>query len=71
MSEYVLNLIDDRENSEFYPTPVPLIEKMLDKVELYEFKTILEPSAGKGDIIREIAKKRRYLPWIWFRCGLY
>ena len=57
MSEYVLNLIEGRENSEFYPTPKPLIDKMLEEVDLWKFDTILEPSAGKGDILREIARQ--------------
>jgi hypothetical protein len=37
-------------NSDFYPTPEDVIDKMLDGIEI-ENKTILEPSAGKGDII--------------------
>ena len=37
----------------FYPTPKPLIEKMLNKIQREEIwsATVLEPSAGKGDII--------------------
>lgn len=46
----------DSTNNEFYPTPEPLVKKMLSGIELYNFKTILEPSAGKGDILREIAR---------------
>ncbi len=37
-------------NNDFYPTPVEIIEKMVDGIELHG-KTILEPSAGKGDIV--------------------
>lgn len=37
-------------NKDFYPTPLPVIEQMLLGVELTN-KVILEPSAGKGDII--------------------
>ena len=37
-------------NSEFYPTPAEVIEIML-QGETIENKTILEPSAGKGDIV--------------------
>lgn len=37
-------------NSEFYPTPPAVIETML-QGETIENKTILEPSAGKGDIV--------------------
>jgi phospholipid N-methyltransferase len=43
-------------SSEFYPTPKPVIEKMLEPyASRYGYalsgKTILEPSAGKGDIL--------------------
>ena len=37
-------------NQEFYPTPAEVIEIML-QGETIENKTILEPSAGKGDIV--------------------
>ena len=37
-------------NNEFFPTPSSIIKLMLDGVNLTD-KTILEPSAGKGDII--------------------
>lgn len=48
--------LTDKSNNEFYPTPKPIVSKMLNDVDLYNFNTILEPSAGKGDILREIAK---------------
>ena len=48
--------LTDKSNNEFYPTPEPIVSKMLNDVDLYNFNTILEPSAGKGDILREIAK---------------
>ena len=35
---------------DFYPTPKKLIEKMIEGVKFEEIRTILEPSAGKGDI---------------------
>lgn len=53
-------------NNEFYPTPEGVIEKMLVpyKFNEYEYdlknKVILEPSAGKGDILDFINKKARY-----------
>ena len=37
-------------NQEFFPTPLEVIEKMTSGIDL-ENKIILEPSAGKGDII--------------------
>lgn len=35
---------------DFYPTPGPLISKMLEGIKFGELSSILEPSAGKGDI---------------------
>lgn len=47
--------VDDRQSSEFYPTPEKLVQRMLGKVKWDLVQTILEPSAGKGDIVRGIA----------------
>ncbi|MDE6679506.1 MAG: hypothetical protein K2K02_10760 [Ruminococcus sp.] len=55
MSE-IMNYVENRESSEFYPTPAPLVKKMLEKVDWNLVQTVLEPSAGKGDILREIAR---------------
>lgn len=41
----------------FYPTPRFLIEKMLEDIEWNKVHTILEPSAGKGDIVSGILKE--------------
>ena len=41
----------------FYPTPKNLIDKMLSGVALNTVKTVLEPSAGKGDIVDVVAKR--------------
>ena len=35
---------------EFYPTPIELLKKIMKDVDLRFIKTVLEPSAGKGDI---------------------
>ena len=43
-------------NAEFYPCPKEVIERMTDDLDLFG-KTILEPSAGKGDIV-EYCKKQ-------------
>lgn len=43
--------------NEFYPTPPKIIEKMLAGLKLNEINTILEPSAGKGDIVSAIIAK--------------
>lgn len=52
----LMQLVENEETSEFYPTPQSLIEKMTEGVKWEYVHTILEPSAGKGDILREIAK---------------
>ena len=44
---------------EFYPTPQKLINKMLCDIDFLTIKSILEPSAGKGDIV-EVLKKKEY-----------
>lgn len=36
----------------FYPTPPSIADKLLEGVEWYKIKNILEPSAGKGDLLR-------------------
>lgn len=53
----LLDIVSDKETSEFYPTPEPLAERMLANIDFYKVRTILEPSAGKGDILRVLAKK--------------
>lgn len=50
-------------NKNFYPTSDWLIDKMLDKVNMYKVSRILEPSAGKANIldrIKERGKADRY-----------
>lgn len=44
-------------NKDFYPTPKKLIDKMLEGVDFRTVSSILEPSAGKGDIVEEIREK--------------
>lgn len=45
---------------EFYPTPEGLVNKMLDGVNLNYVKTVLEPSAGKGDIVQGLKSHAKY-----------
>ena len=45
------------DNKDFYPTPQNLIDKMLCDLDFTLIKSILEPSAGKGDIIEALKKK--------------
>jgi hypothetical protein len=44
-------------NPEFFPTPPKLISLMLAGIEFNEITTVLEPSAGKGDIAAKIAAR--------------
>ncbi len=56
----ILQIVENEQTSEFYPTPKSLVNKMLDGIDWKYVETILEPSAGKGDILRGIAKKEDY-----------
>lgn len=53
----LLQYVENEQTSEFYPTPQSLVEKMLEGIDFHYVHTILEPSAGKGDILRAIALK--------------
>lgn len=44
---------------QFYPTPPSVAEKMLEGIDWRMVKTILEPSAGKGDLILAAARAKR------------
>ncbi len=35
----------------FFPTPPNMVQRLLDLADLHDFNTMLEPSAGKGDIL--------------------
>lgn len=52
----VLQIVENQQNSEFYPTPESIVDKMVRCFDLDYCHTILEPSAGKGDILRGIAR---------------
>ena len=41
----------------FFPTPKPVIEKLIEFADIREGMKILEPSAGKGDITDEISSR--------------
>jgi 16S rRNA A1518/A1519 N6-dimethyltransferase RsmA/KsgA/DIM1 with predicted DNA glycosylase/AP lyase activity len=47
-------------NVDFYPTPTNLIRKMLSHIDFRTIRTVLEPSAGKGDIVEHIEKQFKY-----------
>lgn len=46
------------DNKDFYPTPQNLIDKMFCDIDFKMIKSILEPSAGKGDIVEALRKKQ-------------
>lgn len=50
-----------RGKDQFYPTPRPLAEKMLEDLDMRFIESILEPSAGKGDLIDAIGRKNQEL----------
>ena len=55
---YAENLISTQEaQADFYPTPAELGKRMLQDVDLRFVTTVLEPSAGKGDLIRCLAEE--------------
>lgn len=56
----VLQIVENEQTSEFYPTPESLVKKMLEGLDWDYIKTILEPSAGKGDILRALARNEKY-----------
>lgn len=53
----LLQIVENEQTSEFYPTPQNLVEKMLEGVDFDYIHTVLEPSAGKGDILRVLTTK--------------
>lgn len=44
-------------NADFYPTPDHLIEKMLKGIKMRKLGSVLEPSAGKGNIAKALKEK--------------
>ncbi len=52
----ILDFVENKETSEFFPTPAELVQRMINKVDWNMIQTILEPSAGKGNILKEIAR---------------
>ena len=46
-------------NDQFYPTPAALAEKMLAGLDMNYVSSVLEPSAGKGDLVTAIARKNQ------------
>lgn len=51
--------------NDFYPTPKNLIAKMVEGIKFHSVKTILEPSAGKGDILDYICNMEYKIKEYW------
>ncbi len=49
-----------KDNPDFFPTPTPLINKMTSKIDWKTVQTVLEPSAGKGDLVEAVRKQFDY-----------
>ena len=45
----------DEARQGFYPTPPNVVEKLLEGIEWYKIENVLEPSAGKGNLVDGIA----------------
>ena len=52
----ITNLTTTNGADQFYPTPPSVAEKMLEGIDWTMIQTILEPSAGKGDLILAAAR---------------
>ena len=48
------------ENADFYPTPEALAARMVDMIDTKRVHFVLEPSAGKGDLVDKLKSKMRY-----------
>lgn len=48
------------DNKDFYPTPEAIINKMLCDIDFKMIHSILEPSAGSGNIVEAIKKKEKF-----------
>ena len=44
---------------QFYPTPEKLADKMVSKLRLKNYMSVLEPSAGKGDLISALSRRAK------------
>lgn len=63
----ILDNVESRAQATFYPTPDLLAEKLLEGIDWHYVESILEPSAGKGDLVTSVAMKKymythRYKP---------
>ena len=60
MRNALVEIVDsERAKKTFYPTPEPLAKKLLEGLDWSFIESILEPSAGKGDLARVCAGLRK------------
>ena len=45
------------DDNQFYPTPPELAKRMFDGIDWTDIETILEPSAGKGNLIEALGEE--------------
>ncbi len=55
-SKFDVSLLTQGDSSEFYPTPNSLVGKMLRGIDWHGIETVLEPEAGKGDLVKGALK---------------
>lgn len=58
------------ENKDFYPTPRKIIDKMLTSIDFKRIHTILEPSAGSGNIVDVLQEKQGSYCGCWSKISL-
>lgn len=51
------------DNADFYPTPEALAEYMVSMADLRRVRFVLEPSAGKGDLVKALKNKMEYVEY--------
>lgn len=56
-------LITSETQSGFYPTPKELADKLLENIRWYEIQSVLEPSAGKGDLAQAARAAFKACEW--------
>ena len=54
----ILEYVEDRETSEFYPTPKALADRLIEKIDWKHVEYVLEPSAGKGNLLHALAREK-------------
>ena len=53
----IVQITENPQKSEFYPTPESLVDRMLAGIDWSMVNSVLEPSAGKGDLALAVQQK--------------